>query len=427
MFEISVREVSRRARRIWLRLRTRFNYANLGNVEINEMSRATKLFWLQYTNNYLRGQPLNFVAMQGTILLATGAKFSLVMSQSIRNIDEYIQITFDYLDLMLQGIDIYSNGLYIKISGDDLVDPQDITTGRIDFRIALDMLYPTRNILPSETLEQNFNAEDQQPESATQSDNPQTDDDFNESESIDQSRFNDYNIETQINRYEELYRRISLLENELENINYTINQNEDLLNSLRIARNRWSAHVQQLRREVEIQMVELRRNRDRISRQLRGLRRLFFTSEHLTSDYEPDTEDYSSSDYSNLQSSPFRVPDDYLDSGSPTSSQLDLYRFFDGSSLSSPASTRTSLYNSEELEELDRLQRRDELNNEIEKAEYQINQLDDLIRDLRNRKINRKHRDYIDLNRSFESQKSELKRLIQQWKRELRSLRRNID
>src|SRR6202000_469908 len=246
----------------------------------------------------------------GTILLATGAKFSLVMSQSIRNIDEYIQITFDYLDLMLQGIDIYSNGLYIKISGDDLVDPQDITTGRIDFRIALDMLYPTRNILPSETLEQNFNAEDQQPESATQSDNPQTDDDFNESESIDQSRFNDYNIETQIN------------------------QNEDLLNSLRIARNRWSAHVQQLRREVEIQMVELRRNRDRISRQLRGLRRLFFTSEHLTSDYEPDTEDYSSSDYSNLQSSPFRVPDDYLDSGSPTSSQLDLYRFFDGSSLS---------------------------------------------------------------------------------------------
>src|ERR1700743_2630668 len=402
MFEISVREVSRRARRIWLRLRTRFNYANLGNVEINEMSRATKLFWLQYTNNYLRGQPLNFVAMQGTILLATGAKFSLVMSQSIRNIDEYIKITFDYLDFMLQGIGI-------------------------DFRIALDMLYPTRNILPSETLEQNFNAEDQQPESATQSDNPQTDDDFNESESIDQSRFNDYNIETQINRYEELYRRISLLENELENINYTINQNEDLLNSLRIARNRWSAHVQQLRREVEIQMVELRRNRDRISRQLRGLRRLFFTSEHLTSDYEPDTEDYSSSDYSNLQSSPFRVPDDYLDSGSPTSSQLDLYRFFDGSSLSSPASTRTSLYNSEELEELDRLQRRDELNNEIEKDEYQINQLDDLIRDLRNRKINRKHRDYIDLNRSFESQKSELKRLIQQWKRELRSLRRNID
>ena len=430
MYQISIREVNRQVRRLWFRLRTRFNASRMTPVEINEMSRSTELFWRDYYNR-LSGQPLRFVGVQAVILLSSGARFALPMNVSLRNIEDYFRVAFQYLELMSQGIDVFANGLYIRISGEDLVDPQDIQSGRIDFRIGFDILYPTRNIFQSVEIDQNFVFEDQQ------SDQMSDQQDLQQEQDSDRER--EYNQEIQTERYRELERRIDILTNELRDILYNINQNEDVLISLRTARNRWSRNVQQLRRDIENQNLILRRERNRIERQLRGLRRLFNSGEELSSNYDPDTEIYSSSDYSNFQNSPFSVPDSYLDnedfddlldyiSGS-TSAQNALFDTSPPRTFYSPSSSdiSTELYDTRELEELERISRVNELREEISRAEYQLNQLQDLMRDLRNRRINRRSTSYRTLLSGLQNQQREIRTLLQQWQRELRSLQRNID
>lgn len=395
MYEISIRETTRRVRRLWLRLRCRFNGNQMTQVEVDEMSRATQLVWRDYWNG-LAGQPLRFVGIQGIIILSTGALYALAMSVSIRNIEDYIGVAFEYLSYMAQGVDIYANGLNIQISGDEMVDPEDVRSGRIDFKIGFDQLRPAGQ-MPVREVNQNFTFEDQQNQIGSE---PPSDNDqqlFSDNESV-MGREEEYNRNVQLGRREELERRINLLLDEIENLSYQINQNFDMIRSLRASPNRRSVAVQQLQADMENQNFELRGNRNRLERQLRGLRNLFESPDDLQSNYDPDTDQYSISDYSDIQNSPFSVPDNYQDTSE----------------------------DEEEVElERERAARIEELSEEIARGQYQISEFDNLITDLRSRRINRRTEEYRNLLRETQDQRTQVRGLVQTWQRQLRNLQRN--
>ena len=487
MYEISIQETLRRVRRIWLRLRVRYTSTQMTPVEVSEMSQAAELFWRNYYNS-IRQEPLTFVGCQAMIIFVSGSRFSMPMTTNLNSVENYIRTAFQYIELMSQGIDVFRNGLVIRISGDELVDPQDVLAGRVDFKIGFDMRYPTRNILPSRNVNQNFVYEDQQDD-----DDDQQDDHDDQDDDDDEDRQNDI----QRSRREELIRRIDILRDEIRLLDYNINQTEDLLNSLRISRNRWRANVQQLRSEITAEMTRLQRERSRMARQLRGLNRLLNSNVELSPTYNPTDLASPPSTFTNLQNSPFSVPDNFLDNHEDIDDLLDYIndqqrdRLTPFDVLNQPSTSRTTAtswptfagppgrriatprrrtptpqpstsrptttswptrinswttspsssstfhspsssdvstdsYDTQEMEELLQLRRRDELIDEIAKAEYQINSLDDLIRDLRGQKGNKRTEAYRSLLRGFESQKKELRKLIQQWQRELRTLRRNI-
>lgn len=430
MFEISLQEITRAThlQRIWFRLRCRFQSTQMTPNEIAQMRESTLAFWRDYNNNNLQGQPLQFRAIQGVIVLSSGSTLTMQGSVSWRNVEEYIRIGFAYLTQMSQGINVFTNPNRIRISGDmSPITPIDIMSGRIDFKIGFNMLYPP-NAFPRVTHNENFEFEDQRP--------PSDDEPPSETE---EDREREFREEQQRQRREELERRINILHNEIRDRDYNVNINDDILISLRTARNRWSRDVQNLRNQFENQNRILKAEINRLQRQMRGLNRLLLADTELSSTYDPDTEEYSSSDYSNLQSSPFSVPDEYLDaqpedfadllnyvedSGSPTPEQLALYNMFNIPSPSLPSST-TELIDEEELEEIERQNRVNFLEDEISKLYYQLNQIDDLIRDLRSKKV-RRNREFYTLLNEFETEKKTLNRIKNNFSRELRTLKKTI-
>lgn len=430
--DISIRSRFRQGNKVWIRLRLQWTSRVVTNFEIEEMFLFTSDAWNIYYQRYLVGQIRTFYGIQGTIRLNNGALFTMQINMNFNDIIDYIRSAFDYLSLMNDGAPLNQN-IRFHISGEDNYEPENVLSGTVDFRIGFELLSSNTDtpvVHFRDYFQNELSAEEERRRREEEAERRREEEEEERRRQQEQDEIDEQNQqnEQQNERRQELVRRIDLLRSQLSDLRYELNQNIDLLRSLQIPKRRFSRDLINLRNEVEANQRDIKRKITAGERQLRGLLRLLHDEIELDNTYDGDTEQYNFSDYEDLQNSPFSLPPDLPETDDEDFNNflnwLDTNSEHSFHSLSSqPTDTETELINSDELRQYELQQEINEINNEIRNYQYEINMLQDTLRDLRSRKVKR-NKDYRQIIKDIENEISRYRKEIQRCERLLRSMRR---